>query len=480
MTSKESKTKMIANSEGKGTLARTMIRLTTAVGLAATAGMILSAAGASVRLVGVTRQGDTVLIEATEPVAYSVSRPDPLSLVVDMRNVTVADARADVAGQGAIAGVRLEQTSSDDGRALARVHVTLAKPTEYVVRSARNTIRVELKGAPGAVAPVDPPKPAPLPMPHPAGSSRAASPAGPSAPRVPAIAAPPQPAVPAKSLEESSSPARCRRRSSSSIKSSKSASATTVTLVGNGHLAPTGVTESKDRPRRLVLDFPNVTSKAPTQTAIDSPFVTRVRVALNSHQPLVTRVVMEIAGSTSYHVERSGRRGRDLAVVFEQAKSGQHGDAAAGRGSPNEPVEPEPPITLRAGDRQRCRDHEAGAGRGAHRSDLGAQNRWREDRTGRGTRGRTSPCPHVGTAAVAFGRVDCSGCRTTAPVGAAVGGPRARAGDCSRHRRQHVRRPFFKREHRARPRNRNRPHPRRRSRARPVLPTNRGSTRAIR
>ena len=54
MTSKESITKMIANSENKGTLTRTMGRLTTAVGLAATAGMILSAAGASVRLVGVT------------------------------------------------------------------------------------------------------------------------------------------------------------------------------------------------------------------------------------------------------------------------------------------------------------------------------------------------------------------------------------------------------------------------------------------
>ena len=165
MTSKESITKMIANSENKRTLARTMGRLTTAVGLAATAGMILSAAGASVRLVGVTRQGDTVLIEATEPVAYSVSRPDPLSLVVDMRNVTVADARADVEHQGAIVGVRLEQTSSADGRALARVHVTLAKPAEYVVRSARNTIRVELKGAGGAVAPVVTTKPAALPMP---------------------------------------------------------------------------------------------------------------------------------------------------------------------------------------------------------------------------------------------------------------------------------------------------------------------------
>ncbi len=129
------------------------------------------------------------------------------------------------------------------------------------------------------------------------------------------------------------------------VKSSKTPGATTVTLVGNGHLAPAGVTESKDRPRRLVLDFPNVASKAPTQTAIDSPFVTRVRVAVNSHQPLVTRVVMEIAGTASYHVERGGDGGRDLAVVFEQAKPANTVTLTPEEVS-GKPIEPEPPITM--------------------------------------------------------------------------------------------------------------------------------------
>ena len=140
MTSKESKAKMIANSEDKVALQRMAGRLCIALGLAATAGMVLSAAATPVRLVGVTTEGNTVLIESTEPVAYSVRRPDPLSLVVDMRNVSVSDARADVAKEGAIAGVRLEQASATDGQALARVHVALAKPTEFVVRSARNSM----------------------------------------------------------------------------------------------------------------------------------------------------------------------------------------------------------------------------------------------------------------------------------------------------------------------------------------------------
>ncbi len=69
-----------------------------------------------------------------------------------------------------------------------------------------------------------------------------------------------------------------------------------------------------------MLDFPNVTSRAPSQTAIDSPLVKRVRVGLNSHEPIVTRVVMEIAPSATYHVERAGEAGRDLAVVFAEAR----------------------------------------------------------------------------------------------------------------------------------------------------------------
>ncbi len=41
-------------------------------------------------------------------------------------------------------GVRLEQATAADGRPVARVHLALARPSEYRVRSARSTIRVEL------------------------------------------------------------------------------------------------------------------------------------------------------------------------------------------------------------------------------------------------------------------------------------------------------------------------------------------------
>ena len=339
---------MIANSADRGTLTRTMARLTIAAGLAATAGIILTAAAAPVRLVAVTRQGEAVLIEATEPVAYSVSRPDALSLVVDMRNVSVSDARAEVERQGAIAGVRLEQASGADGRALARVHVNLAKPSEYVVRSARNMIRIEPKsGASKAAA---------VPASTPAAMATAPAPATPLVPSAPprTIAPAPEPAAapqsaPAKRVTESiekttatpTSPHTVIER----ITTSKTAAATTVTLVGNGRLEPVGVTESKDRPRRLVLDFPNTSSTTPSQVAVDSPLVSRVRVAINSHQPLVTRVVMEIAPTASYHVENAGEGGRDVAVVFEQARPANTVVMTPAEVS-GDPGAPEPPISL--------------------------------------------------------------------------------------------------------------------------------------
>jgi type IV pilus assembly protein PilQ len=112
--------------------------------LAAAGGVALAAAAPPVRLLGVSSRGNAVLIESAEPVAYSVTNPDPLTLVVDLRNVSVQDALNQVERLGVIAAVRLEQTTATDGKAVGRVRLSLARPSEYKVRSARNTIRVEL------------------------------------------------------------------------------------------------------------------------------------------------------------------------------------------------------------------------------------------------------------------------------------------------------------------------------------------------
>src|SRR6478735_7629753 len=90
----------------------------------------------------------TVLIEASEPVAYLTSQPDPLTVLVDLRNVTVAglDGRpvADMAAP--VSAVGIEKATAPDGSPVARVRVHLDRAAKHRVRSSRNTILVEVEG----------------------------------------------------------------------------------------------------------------------------------------------------------------------------------------------------------------------------------------------------------------------------------------------------------------------------------------------
>ena len=135
--------------------------LIAAITLAAAASAVagVGAAAAGPRLNGIAARanarGTSVLIEASEPVAYSASRPDPLTVVVELLNVTTAGAvnRVDRAGQGVVEAVTVEDAGEAEGGAVARITVKLAKPVPYAVRSARNVIEVELDQAPPAAAP---------------------------------------------------------------------------------------------------------------------------------------------------------------------------------------------------------------------------------------------------------------------------------------------------------------------------------------
>src|SRR6478609_4348495 len=87
-------------------------RFAAAAAMALAGSMMVSAASAPVKLVGVSSHDNAVLIESTEPVAYAVSRPDPLTLFVDLRNVDASDAAANVAATGPVADVKVERETS--------------------------------------------------------------------------------------------------------------------------------------------------------------------------------------------------------------------------------------------------------------------------------------------------------------------------------------------------------------------------------
>ena len=255
--------------------------------LIALAGIAVNAGESTpIRLIGVSLQGSAVIIEAAEPVGYAVSRPDPLTVVIELRDVTVSDAVNQVKKKDLVAGVSIEQGTAVDGKTVGRVRVNLTRPADSKVRSARNTIRLELSSA---LAPRPTTGTTPITALLPRADGRAVSEV--------AIEAPPATAI-------------------ASVRANPTADWTSITLVANGKLTPTNVSETSG-PRRLILDFEGVSSQAPAQTSIESALVKRVRVGVNSRSPLITRVVMELADAATYHVERTGGNGRELSVIFE-------------------------------------------------------------------------------------------------------------------------------------------------------------------
>ena len=128
------------------------------------------------------------------------------------------------------------------------------------------------------------------------------------------------------------------------VRAAHAAGRTTVTLTANGALTPSNISEPAGKPRRLVIDFADVSAQSATQD-VSSPLVRKVRVSVNSRSPLVTRVVIDIDERATYHVERGPDATRDLEVIFEPGQD----TTKIMLPPPVEPaaaVAPEPPITM--------------------------------------------------------------------------------------------------------------------------------------
>src|SRR5688572_13299317 len=260
----------------------------------------------------------TVLIEASEPVAYLTSQPDPLTVLVDLRHVAPGSLTtkpiADMLEP--VGSVKVETAYAPDGAPVARVRVNLERAAKHRVRSARNTILVEVdratarQGATSAVPTLAPQRPA-------AAQSSAAAPAPrTSAPEI-----------------ETAQPGATRLQS---VRIGAIENGYAVTLAGNGPLVAAKVDETSDKPHRVFLDFAGVAAgSAPPVTPVNNTDIERVRVATNSRDPLITRVVIDLARKIPYTVETVGA---ELRVLFKKAVEKAAETAAA----ITEPVMPAP------------------------------------------------------------------------------------------------------------------------------------------
>jgi len=92
----------------------------------------------------VTSTGTSLVIEASEPVPYVATRPDPLTLYIDFRNVTT-DGLTNVAAaatKAPIEGVAIEP-ADQIGEGSPRVRVRLSQPVPHHVRAERNSVIID-------------------------------------------------------------------------------------------------------------------------------------------------------------------------------------------------------------------------------------------------------------------------------------------------------------------------------------------------
>jgi hypothetical protein len=144
------------------------VALSLAVILATAASVISRAASTAAiipnaKLTTISSKADarsaTLVIEATEPVPYVATRPDPLTVMVDFRNVDAGAvaAAAGLQARGPIASVSVESADAL-GTPVSRVRIALARPVTHHVRADRNRILIDFDRselvniAPAAVA----------------------------------------------------------------------------------------------------------------------------------------------------------------------------------------------------------------------------------------------------------------------------------------------------------------------------------------
>ena len=98
-------------------------------------------------------QGASLVIETTAPVPYVTTSPDPMTVLVDFRNVVADGVANSVAAdaKASIANVAVEATDAM-GTPASRVRITLARPLAHHVRSDRNTVVVDFEKTSGSAA----------------------------------------------------------------------------------------------------------------------------------------------------------------------------------------------------------------------------------------------------------------------------------------------------------------------------------------
>ena len=273
-----------------------------------------------------TGRSTRITIASSGPIAYTYYSPDPLTLVVDIPEVDASKVPARISvGTREVESLRVTQLARADGRSLTRVEVRLASLVPYQIYSKGQALNLVFE-RPAETTEARPEVSVPAPAPAAAVAPElVAEPASPSpeplAPVEVDSPAPPAPAGPATKIVGVSH------------------------SLEDGQLAVTVKADGKLRyqdfflgnPDRLVVDFKDVTSRAPVR-ALDVAHgpVKKVRLAQFSAQaPRVARLVLDLESRAPYQLVE-GRDG--VKIVFGEGREPKPAPLAALRAEAPAPV----------------------------------------------------------------------------------------------------------------------------------------------
>jgi type IV pilus assembly protein PilQ len=265
-----------------------------------------------------------LIVECTGPVSYTYYSPDPLTLVVDMPEVDPSKVPARInVGTREVEAVRVSAMARPDGRTLTRLEVRLASLAPYQIFSRDKSLNLVFeRPAEGktpevrAEAAAEPAATAPAPA-----APVAAAPVAAAAPAPAAEAAPvesgarwrpvsPQELAAIEKLE----PAEAAAPAAAPEVPRPPATRILSVIRGeeNGELVLTiradGALKYQDfflgNPDRLVVDFPDVLSKATVRSLeVNQAPVRRVRLAqFSAASPRVARLVLDLIARSPYRI----------------------------------------------------------------------------------------------------------------------------------------------------------------------------------
>ena len=235
-----------------------------------------------------------LVVECTGPLAYTYYSPDPLTLVVDIPEVDASQVPARVnVGSREVESVRVTNLARADGRNLARVEVRLASLVPYQIFSKDKSLNLIFE-RPATLAAAEPAPAAAAPAPP------AATPV-PAAPQPAPVAAVAPPPAPSQAASEPL-PSGPRATRITAISRDEIGTLLAFTVKADGRL------KYRDfilqNPERLVIDFADVTARAPMRSleVAEGP-VRKVRLGqFSADAPKVARLVVDMSAKSPYRI----------------------------------------------------------------------------------------------------------------------------------------------------------------------------------